>query len=116
VIDAYALVPRLPLPQIQQESDLTVQIPNLWQNKVGAIQKLERSLASDRPRALVQMATGSGKTLLAITSLYRLIKFGGAKRVLFLVDRTNLGEQAEKEFQNYRTPDDNRKFTELYPV
>jgi type I restriction enzyme R subunit len=93
-----------------------VLIPNLWQNKVQAIQNLEGSLAKGHPRALIQMATGAGKTLLAITSLYRLIKFGGARRVLFLVDRTNLGEQAEKEFQNYRTPDDNRKFTELYPV
>ncbi len=59
---------------------------------------------------------GSGKTLLAVTALYRLIKFGGARRVLFLVDRANLGEQAEKEFQGFRTPDDNRKFTELYNV
>jgi type I restriction enzyme R subunit len=62
------------------------------------------------------MATGTGKTLLAVTTLYRLIKFGGARRVLFLVDRANLGEQAEKEFQGFRTPDDNRKFTELYGV
>ncbi len=93
-----------------------VEIPNLWPNKVEAIQNLERSLAADRPRALIQMATGSGKTLLAVTALYRLIKFGGARRVLFLVDRANLGEQAEKEFQGYRTPDDNRKFTELYTV
>src|SRR5204862_5413662 len=68
------------------------------------------------PRALIQMATGSGKTMLAVTALYRLIKFGGARRVLFLVDRSNLGEQAEKEFANYRTPDDNRRFTELYNV
>jgi type I restriction enzyme R subunit len=93
-----------------------VVIPNLWPNKVEAIRNLERSLAEDRPRALIQMATGSGKTLLAVTALYRLIKFGGARRVLFLVDRANLGEQAEKEFQGYRTPDDNRKFTELYNV
>jgi type I restriction enzyme R subunit len=62
------------------------------------------------------MATGSGKTVTAITEIYRLIKFGGARRVLFLVDRKNLGEQAEKEFQSYRTPDDQRKFTELYNV
>ena len=59
---------------------------------------------------------GSGKTLLAITSIYRLIKYGGARRILFLVDRSNLGEQAEKEFQSYVTPDENRKFTELYNV
>ena len=62
------------------------------------------------------MATGSGKALLAVTAMYRLIKFGGARRVLFLVDRANLGEQAEKELQGFRTPDDHRKFTELYNV
>jgi type I restriction enzyme R subunit len=93
-----------------------VHIPGLWRNKVEAVTNLERSLYDDRPRALIQMATGSGKTLLAITSIYRLIKYGGARRILFLVDRQNLGQQAEKEFQNYRTPDDNRKFTELYNV
>jgi hypothetical protein len=93
-----------------------VHIPGLWRNKVEAITSLEKSLYEDRPRALTQMATGSGKTLLAITAIYRLIKYGGARRVLFLVDRQNLGEQAEKEFQGYRTPDDNRKFTELYNV
>jgi len=93
-----------------------VHIPNLWQNKVKAITNLERSLREDRPRALIQMATGAGKTLLAVTAVYRLIKFGGASRILFLVDRGNLGEQAEKEFANYRTPDDNRKFTGLYNV
>jgi len=93
-----------------------VHIPGLWRNKVEAITNLERSLYHDRPRALIQMATGSGKTLLAITAIYRLIKYGGARRVLFLVDRQNLGEQAEKEFQSYRTPDDDRKFTELYHV
>ncbi len=88
----------------------------LYPNQVTAIASLERSLKRNHPRALIQMATGSGKTLMAITSIYRLIKFGGARRVLFLVDRTNLGEQAEKAFQNYRTPDDHRKFTELYKV
>src|SRR6267143_1772348 len=91
-----------------------VELPGLWPNKVRAIVNLEKSLFDDRPRALIQMATGSGKTLLAVTEIYRLIKFGGARRVLFLVDRANLGEQAEKEFQGFRTPDDNRKFNELY--
>lgn len=62
------------------------------------------------------MATGSGKTFTAITSTYRLIKFANACRVLFLVDRANLGRQALKEFQQYVTPDDGRKFTELYNV
>jgi type I restriction enzyme, R subunit len=93
-----------------------VDLPGMWPNKVQAIVSLEKSLFDDRPRALIQMATGTGKTLLAVTEIYRLIKFGGARRVLFLVDRANLGEQAEKEFQGFRTPDDNRKFTELYNV
>ncbi len=88
----------------------------LYPNQVRAITNLERSFRENRPRSLVQMATGSGKTITAVASIYRLIKFGGARRVLFLVDRTNLGEQAQKEFENFRTPDDNRKFTELYNV
>ncbi len=62
------------------------------------------------------MATGSGKTFTAVSFIYRLIKFAGARRVLFLVDRNNLGRQTLKEFQQYVTPDDGRKFTELYNV
>jgi type I restriction enzyme, R subunit len=93
-----------------------VELPGMWPNKVQALVNIEHGLFNDRPRSLIQMATGSGKTLLAVTTLYRLIKFGGARRVLFLVDRANLSEQAEKEFQGFRTPDDNRKFTELYGV
>ena len=62
----------------------------LWPAQITAIENLERSLGEDRPRALVQMATGSGKTFTAISSIYRLIKYGGATRVLFLVDRANL--------------------------
>ena len=88
----------------------------LWSAQIEAIENLERSLAQDRPRALIQMATGSGKTFTAVSFIYRLIKFAGAKRVLFLVDRSNLGRQTLKEFQQYVTPDDGRKFTELYNV
>lgn len=84
--------------------------------QVTAIQNLEKSFREDRPRALVQMATGSGKTFTAITSVYRLLKFADAKRILFLVDTKNLGEQAEQEFMSYIPNDDNRKFTELYNV
>lgn len=88
----------------------------LWPPKDAAITNLERSLAENRPRALIQMATGSGKTLLAAFAAYRLVKFAGARRVLFLVDRANLGRQTLKEFQGFTTPDDGRKFTELYNV
>ena len=82
----------------------------------NAIGKLEASFKDDRPRALIQMATGSGKTYAAITSIYRLLKHADAKRILFLVDTRNLGEQAEQEFMGYVPNDDNRKFTELYNV
>ena len=84
--------------------------------QITAITNLEASLKQDRPRALVQMATGSGKTFTAITQVYRLLKHAGARRVLFLVDTKNLGEQAEQEFMAYVPNDDSRKFTELYTV
>ncbi len=88
----------------------------MWPAQVRAVQNLEASLREGRPRALIQMATGSGKTFTAIAAIYRLVKEGGARRVLFLVDRGNLGRQALREFQSYATPDDGRKFTELYNV
>ncbi|MXZ01021.1 DEAD/DEAH box helicase [Candidatus Poribacteria bacterium] len=88
----------------------------LWDCQFKAIIELEKSLAAARPRALIQMATGSGKTYLAVSSAYRLIKFAQAKRVLFLVDRRNLGRQTLSEFQTYTTPDDHSKFTDLYNV
>ena len=84
--------------------------------QITAIEKLEESFGADNPRALIQMATGSGKTYTAITSIYRLLKHADAMRVLFLVDTRNLGEQAEQEFMAYVPSDDNRKFTELYNV
>ena len=84
--------------------------------QIRAVTGLERSLAANRPRALIHMATGAGKTFTAITSVYRLLKFGGAKRVLFLVDTRNLGRQAHQEFMAYTPPDDARQFTELYNV
>ncbi len=84
--------------------------------QVSAVTGLEKSLALNKPRALVHMATGAGKTFTAITSVYRLLKFGGAKRILFLVDTRNLGKQAHQEFMAYTPPDDGRKFTELYNV
>jgi len=84
--------------------------------QVTAIDALEDSLSHGRRRSLVQMASGAGKTYTACNALYRLIKFTGARRVLFLVDRGNLGRQTLKEFQAFRTPDDGRIFTELYNV
>jgi len=84
--------------------------------QIEAIKNLEKSLSEDRPRALIQMASGGGKTFTAVSFIYRLIKFANARRVLFLVDRSNLGRQTRNEFQQYITPDDGRKFTELYNI
>jgi type I restriction enzyme R subunit len=84
--------------------------------QVEGITHLEQSFAAAKPRALIQMATGAGKTYTACAFTYRLIKHAGAKRVLFLVDRANLGRQAVAEFQQFVTPDTGRKFTELYNV
>lgn len=94
----------------------SLNIGNLRECQVEAITNLERSFAVGRERALIQMATGSGKTYTAVSFVYRLIKFAGAKRILFLVDRNNLGRQTKTEFEQYVTPDDGRKFTELYNV
>ncbi|MEV7292098.1 DEAD/DEAH box helicase family protein [Streptomyces microflavus] len=84
--------------------------------QIDAITGLEQSLGQDRPRALIHMATGAGKTFTAVTETYRLLRHAGARRVLFLVDRNNLGRQALSEFRNYTTPDDGRKFSDLYNV
>ena len=82
----------------------------------AAIDNLEASFKAGRPRSLIQMATGAGKTYTAITSIYRLLKHARNERVLFLVDTKNLGEQAEQEMMSYVPLDDNRKFTDLYNV
>ena len=84
--------------------------------QISAIENLEKSFALDKPRALIQMATGAGKTYAAITAMYRILKHAKGKRILFLVDTKNLGEQAEQEMLNYTPNDDSRKFTELYAV
>ena len=84
--------------------------------QVTAIENLEKSFSENKPRALIQMATGAGKTYTAITSIYRLLKYGHAKRILFLVDTKNLGKQAMDEFQAYKPSDSTKTFTELYNV
>ena len=88
----------------------------LWPAQIQAITNLEASLAANKPRALIQMATGSGKTFTAISAIYRLIKFGGARRVLFLVDRGNLARQTKKEFDAWASPHNAYKFGEEFIV
>ncbi len=84
--------------------------------QITAIENLDKSFADNRPKALVQMATGTGKTFTAITAAYRLLKYGKMNRILFLVDTKGLGEQAEREFLAYRPTDDNRSFSQIYGV
>ncbi|WP_423819201.1 type I restriction-modification enzyme R subunit C-terminal domain-containing protein [Salinimicrobium sp. TIG7-5_MAKvit] len=84
--------------------------------QIVAIKNLEMSFKNNKPKSLIWMATGAGKTFTAATFVYRLLKHADAKRILFLVDTRNLGEQAEQEFMTYQPNDDNRKFTELYNV
>jgi type I restriction enzyme R subunit len=96
------------LPQLIEE--------RLWPAQIKAIRGLERSLSEGRPRALIQMASGGGKTFTACNFCYRLIKHAGASRILFLVDRKTLGRQAKTEFEQFTTPEEHRKFTELYNV
>ncbi|MGO1316590.1 MAG: type I restriction endonuclease subunit R [Cellulomonadaceae bacterium] len=85
--------------------------------QITAVNGTERSLAEQRfDRSLIQMATGAGKTYTAVTLAYRLLRYGGFSRILFLVDRNNLADQTLAEFQNYTTPDDGRRFAEVYPV
>ena len=85
--------------------------------QITAIHGIEHSLVDQHfDRSLVQMATGAGKTFTAVTAAYRLLRFGGFRHILFLVDRNNLGTQTLNEFRNYRTPGDGRRFTEIYNV
>lgn len=88
----------------------------LWRVQVEAIRNLEASLAAGKPLALIQMATGSGKTYTACSFCYRLIKYAHAQRILFLVDRNNLGKQTYNEFQQYLSPYSNYLFTEEFNV
>lgn len=79
-----------------------------------AVENLENSLFKANQKSLIIMATGSGKTYTACNFSYRLIKFAKAKRILFLVDRSNLARQTKAEFDEFRLPDENRKFSEVY--
>ena len=84
--------------------------------QITAIENLDKSFSENRPKALVQMATGAGKTFTAITAAYRLLKYGKMNRILFLVDTKSLGAQAEREFLAYTPNDDIRSFAQLYGV
>ncbi len=115
-LDEYHAGPQAPTLRHRLQRLPELATDGLWSAQIEAINNLEVSLAEGRPRALIQMATGSGKTYTAANAAYRLVRYGGAKRILFLVDRANLGRQTLSEFQTFSVPGDGRKFTELYNV
>lgn len=116
--------PETLLSWLKQDSTLRSRLTNmpdmdqtgLRDCQIEAVQGLDKSLARDDPRALIQMATGAGKTFTACTFSYRLLKYAKARRILFLVDRNNLGDQTLREYQNYEPPGSGRKFDKTYIV
>lgn len=89
---------------------------SLWSAQIKTIKNLKESLFKGNQKSLIQMATGSGKTFTAVNICEDLITNGKAKRILFLVDRSNLGEQTLQEFENFIIPNDGRKFTDIHNV
>ena len=108
--------PELPTFRARLKAMPPIDERGLWGKQATAIRNLEQSLAKDHPRSLIQMATGSGKTFTAADACYRLIKHADAKRILFLVDRANLGKQAKLEFDKFAIPETQRKFPAEYNV
>ena len=89
--------------------------PVLRPYQCRAIEAVEQNLLQERHRMLVAMATGTGKTLTAIALLYRLMKSGLARRVLFLVDRRALAAQAVTAFNKFEA-ERGLKFNQIYEV
>lgn len=81
-----------------------------------AVSELEKSFRTGQNRALIVLATGAGKTYTACTICYRFLKYTKMRRVLFLVDRNNLGKQADDEFGKYKLTESGNKFNEIYTV
>lgn len=81
-----------------------------------AVTALERSFKAGEKRALMVLATGAGKTYTACTVAYRMLAYTPMKRILFLVDRNNLGRQAENEFGTYKLTKNGDPFNQIYAV
>jgi type I restriction enzyme R subunit len=83
--------------------------------QIEASEAIERDLADGKRRMLVTMATGTGKTMMTVHEIYRLMKSGAARRVLFLVDRKALAAPAVRAFKSFE-PEPGKKFDSLYEV
>jgi len=93
----------------------SVDNPYLRPYQKEAIENVEKSLLSRKRRMLIAMATGTGKTVVAVSLVYRLLKSGFARRILFLVDRRALAAQAVKTFSTFE-PEPDLKFDRIYEV
>ena len=87
----------------------------LYDFQKDAIEAVEARLADGQRRILVAMATGTGKTRTCLGMLYRFVKTNRFRRVLFLVDRTSLGEQAEGTFENVKL-ENFQSFDDIYDI
>jgi type I restriction enzyme, R subunit len=83
--------------------------------QVEANEAIDQALRERRRKMLLTMATGTGKTLVTVSEVYRLMKSGVARRVLFLVDRRALAAQAVQAFASFE-PEPGLKFDKIYPV
>ena len=81
-----------------------------------AIKAIEQSLAENHSHTLIRMETGTGKTHTAMHAIYRLLKYGGARRILYLIDFSMAQDYAMGAFLNFTPNDEDHKFTDLYKV
>lgn len=105
----FAKMPAVPAVQTKAKAGLR-------QCQYDAICNLELSFKHGKKKALIVLATGAGKTFTACTAAYRLLNYTPAKKVLFLVDRNNLGKQAEGEFGTYKLTETGIPFSDEYVV
>ncbi|MGY1501326.1 DEAD/DEAH box helicase family protein [Streptomyces sp. QTS52] len=99
--------------------DLTTPSPTAGEPRpaqLRAVRAIEQALRSGQRRALVQMATGTGKTFTGVLTAYRQLKYAKAHRILFVADRAAPAQQAIAQFQQFAAPDGGRRFTDLYNV
>lgn len=94
----------------------TLQKKGLRDCQYEAVTELEKSFRSGQNRALMVLATGAGKTYTACLAAYRLLSYTPMRRILFLVDRNNLGKQAEGEFGTFRLTENGDAFNTIFTV
>ncbi|UTR16773.1 type I restriction-modification system endonuclease [Salipaludibacillus sp. LMS25] len=99
----------------QKLHDETLAYLNLRPYQEKAIKAVEKAIEREQRAILLAMATGTGKTRMAIGLVYRLIKHNRFKRILFLVDRSALGEQAEAAFKDSKL-ENFLSFTEIFEL